>query len=64
VYPDLLKYFEKYKVLPAKRYILEIAMLQIFLLAFADDAVLVSHSAEGLKHLFTAFQLFCKKKGL
>jgi len=27
VYPDLLKYFEKYKVLPAKRYILEIAML-------------------------------------
>ena len=55
MYPDLLKYFEKYKVLPAKRYILEIAMLQIFLLAFADEAVLVSHSAEGLKHLFTAF---------
>jgi hypothetical protein len=30
-------------------------MLQLFLLAFADDAVLLSHSAEGLKHLFTAF---------
>lgn len=30
------------------RYFLEIATLQIFFLAFADDAVLLSHSAEGL----------------
>jgi hypothetical protein len=50
-----LEYFEKHKIIPAKRYILEIAMLQLFLLAFADDAVLLSHSAEGLQHLFTAF---------
>jgi hypothetical protein len=31
-----------------RRFVLEIATLQIFFLAFADDAVLVSPSAEGL----------------
>jgi hypothetical protein len=48
VYPYLLQYFEKYNIKAHKRHILEIATLSIFFLAFADDAVLLSHSAEGL----------------
>lgn len=43
---------------------MEIATLQIFFFAFADDAVLVSHDAEGLQHLLNAFNMFCKLKGL
>ena len=41
------------------RYILEIATLQVFFLAFADDAVLLSHNAEGLQHMINAFAMFC-----
>ena len=41
------------------RYVLEIATLQVFFLAFADDAVLLSHSAEGLQHMLNAFNKFC-----
>jgi hypothetical protein len=48
VYPYLLKYFDEHMVAATTRYILEIATLQIFFLAFADDAVLLSHSAAGL----------------
>jgi hypothetical protein len=36
----------------------------VFFLAFADDAVLLSHHAEGLQHMLTAFSDFCKMKGL
>jgi hypothetical protein len=46
------------------RYILEIATLQVFFLAFADDAVLLSHNAEGLQHMLNAFSKFCSLKGL
>jgi hypothetical protein len=35
-------------VIASKRVILEIATLQIFILAFADDVVLISHSTTGL----------------
>ncbi len=48
VYPYLLKYFDEHEIASQIRYILEIATLQVFFLAFADDAVLLSHSAEGL----------------
>ncbi len=48
VYPYLLKYFNEHMIAAKARYILEIATLQIFFLAFADDAVLLSHSTEGL----------------
>jgi hypothetical protein len=49
VYPYLLKYFDEHQIASHHiRYILEIATLQVFFLAFADDAVLLSHSAEGL----------------
>ncbi len=48
VYPSLLKYFNEHDIAAKIRYIMEIATLQVFFLAFADDAVLLSHSAEGL----------------
>ena len=59
VYPYLLKYFDEHMVAAKIRYILEIATLQVFFLAFADDAVLLSHSAEGLQHMLNAFNNFC-----
>ena len=59
VYPYLLKYFDEHMVAATTRYILEIATLQIFFLAFADDAVLLSHSAAGLQHMLNAFNNFC-----
>jgi hypothetical protein len=59
VYPYLLKYFDENMVAATTRYILEIATLQIFFLAFADDAVLLSHSATGLQHMLNAFNKFC-----
>jgi hypothetical protein len=36
----------------------------VFFLAFADDAVLLSHNAEGLQHLLITFENFCEQKGL
>jgi hypothetical protein len=48
VYPSLLKYFDEHAIAANIRYILEIATLQVFFLAFADDAVLLSHNTEGL----------------
>ncbi len=39
---------ENRKLLPLDCFMLEIATLQIFFLAFKDDAVLISHNAEGL----------------
>ena len=55
VYPYILEYFNTRNIDGSKRRYYTIASLQLFLLAFADDAVLISHSAEGLKHLFNAF---------
>jgi hypothetical protein len=46
-------------MLPTNRFILELATLSIFFLAFADDAVLISNNAEGLQHMVKAFSMFC-----
>jgi Reverse transcriptase (RNA-dependent DNA polymerase) len=64
VYPYLLKYFDEHMIAAKTRYILEIATLQVFFLAFADDAVLLSHNAEGLQHMLNIFTKFCSAKGL
>ena len=41
-------YFDDNNIAPANRVILELATLQIFMLAFADDAVLISQNAQSL----------------
>ena len=48
VYPYILKYYKERNIIGSKRRAYTIASLQLFLLAFADDLVLVAPSPEEL----------------
>lgn len=42
----------------------ELATLQLFFLAFADDAVLIADSATNLQIILNGFVQFCKESDL
>ena len=48
VYPYILEYYNNKHINTGKRHVYTIASLQLFLLAFADDVVLLAPSTEEL----------------
>ena len=59
VYAFVLEYYNKCNIESGKRHEYTIASLQLFLLAFADDLVLVAPSPMELQLLINCFVRFC-----
>ena len=59
MYPYLLQYYNTRNIHGSKRRAYTIASLQLFMLAFADDLVLVAPSSVELQLLFDCFASFC-----
>lgn len=54
-----MAYCTEHEVPAPRQYLYTLASLQLFFLAFADDAVLLSGSACGLQVVLNAFVDFC-----
>ncbi len=59
VYPYILEYFNTRNIDGSKHRYYTIASLQLFLLAFADDLVLIAPSPADLQKLIDCFASFC-----
>ena len=64
VYPYILEYFNIRNIDGSKRRYYTIASLQLFLLAFADDLVLIAPSPADLQKLIDCFANFCVENDL
>jgi hypothetical protein len=64
VYPYILEYFNTRNIDGSKRRYYTIASLQLFLLAFADDLVLIAPSPADLQKLIDCFANFCVENEL
>jgi Reverse transcriptase (RNA-dependent DNA polymerase) len=64
VYPVILEYYKKHNIRGCKRRAYTIASLQLFLLAFADDVVLIAPSPNELQLLLNCFANFCEANDL
>ncbi len=64
VYPYILEYFNTHNIDGSKRRYYTIASLQLFLLAFADDLVLIAPSPADIQKLIDCFANFCVENDL